>query len=632
MAWYRGGYAGTILRVNLSSGEIAREPLPEEAARYLLGGRGLAAKIMYDEVPPETKPFSQENKLIFTVGPLVGCAPSGSRVTATSISPLSELYGDSNAGGLWGPELKFAGYDAIIFEGKAPIPQYLFIDNDHVELRNAEYLWGKDIYSTHQMLIQEYGSSFHTVVVGPAAEKKVLYGCILIDAHHAFGRMGMGTIMADKNLKCIITRGTGDIELVDQDEYFSVLSEYLGEIRSDPSSKRASTLGTPGLIMMLQNWGCLQTRNQREAVFEMAEEISGEKVRAEYTLKDSGCFGCFLRCSAVEKMYKGKRPEYETIQALSTMCGVGDLEACIDAAHYCDYYGVDTVSVGHTICFAMELYELGIVSREDVDGLDLRFGNGRAMVEMVHKICRREGCGDLYAEGIARAAAKIGPASYPYAMVVKKVEIPSTEPRGEKGRGLGYLTSTRGPDHLRSLPFCERILKPDEARELFGHEDASRMTGYHGKGNMIKWSEDFVGLADMLGVCKLGWCYYSSTMPRLLNKGLTLLCRLFRAVTGVNITDEDITRAVERVNNMERSYHIRQGISRKDEVFPERITSEPVPEGPSKGSVHESEQMLDEYFTARGWNVETGIPTEETLTRLDLGYVADDLRKRGLLP
>lgn len=632
MSWYRGGYAGSILRVNLSSGQIDREPTPVEIVNDFLGGRGFAAKIMLDEVPPDTKPFSPHNKLIFSVGPLVGTAPSGSRVTATAISPLSELYGDSNAGGFWGPELKLAGYDAIIFEGKAGRPQYLLIDDDRVELKDAGHLWGKDIYTTHGMMLKEHGSSFHTVAVGPAAEKKVLFGCILIDAHHAFGRMGMGTIMADKNLKCIVTRGTKDIELVDRDEYFAVLDEYLSEIRNDPSSKRASTLGTPGLIMMLQNWGCLQTRNQQQAVFEYAEEISGERVRADYTIKDSGCYGCFLRCSAVEKRYKGKRPEYETIQALGSMCGVGDLEACLEAAHYCDFYGVDTISIGHTVCFAQELYERGIITREDLDGLDLKFGNGRAMVEMVHKICRREGCGDLYADGIARAAQKIGPASHPYAMVVKKVEIPSTEPRGEKGRGLGYLTSTRGPDHLRSLPFAERILKPREASDLFGHEDASRMTGYRGKGNMIKWSEDFVGLADALGVCKLGWCYYSSTMPRLKNKGLTLLARLFRAITGVNLTDQELTAAVERINNLERSYQVLQGICRKDDVFPDRITKEPIPEGPSKGSVHESDLMLDEYYSARGWDPVTGIPMEETLNRLKLEYIVEKLKERDLLP
>ncbi len=631
MAWYRGGYGGTILRANLTTGRISKEDTPEHIIKEYIGGRGFAAKVMFDEVPPETDAFSEQNKLIFSVGPLVGAAPSGSRVTATSISPLSGLYGDSNAGGFWGPELKFAGYDAIILEGKAPFPQYLLIDDDRVELKDARHLWGKDVYTTHEEMQEEYGSSIHTAAVGPAAENKVLFACILIDAHHAFGRMGMGTVMADKNLKCIVTRGTKDIEVVDQKGYMSVLDEYLSEIRTDPSSKRASTLGTPGLIMMLQNWGCLQTNNQRTAVFDQAEDISGERVRAEYTIKDAGCYGCLLRCSAVEKRYRGKRPEYETLQALGSICGVGDIEDVLEAAHWCDHYGVDTISIGKTISFAMELFEVGVITPADVDGLELRFGNGKAMVEMIHKICKREGCGDLYANGVARAAQQIGEASYPYAMVVKNVEIPSTEPRGEKGRGLGYLTSTRGPDHLRSLPFAERIIKADEAKKLFGHEDASRMTGARGKGKMIKWSEDFVGLSDMLGICKLGWTYYSSTMPRLVNKGLTLPTRLFNATAGTEMSEEEFVTAVERVNNLERSYVALQGITRKNEVFPERITKEPLPEGPSKGSVHESDLMLDEYYAARGWDVNTGIPKEETLKRLRLDDAAEALKIKGLI-
>ncbi len=631
MAIYRGGYTGTILRINLTRGEIRKEPLPEAIIRDYIGGRGFAAKVMFDEVPPETDAFSEQNKLIFSVGPLVGIAPSGSRVTASAISPLSGLYGDSNAGGFWGPELKFAGYDGIIFEGKALSPVYLLIDNDRVELKDASNLWGQDIYTTHHLIQEEYGSSVHTVAIGPAAENKVRFAGILVDAHHAFGRMGMGAVMASKNLKCIVTHGQHDLEIVDQEAYKETVLEYLSEIRSDPSSKRASTLGTPGLIMMLQNWGCLQTNNQRTAVFEYAEEISGERVRAEYTVKDAGCYGCMLRCSAVEKRYLGKRPEYETLQALGSICGVGDLEDVLEASHWADHYGVDTISIGKTISFAMELYEEGILKSSDLDGLELSFGNGKGMIAMIHKICTREGCGNLFADGVARASRQIGEASYPYAMVVKNVEIPSTEPRGEKGRGLGYLTSTRGPDHLRSLPFAERILKPEEAKRLFGHEDASRMTGAKGKGNMVKWSEDFVGLSDMLGICKLGWTYYSSTMPRLINKGLTLPSRLFQAITGMELTEKELSVAAERVTNLERAYLTLQGISRKDEVFPDRITKEPLPEGPSKGSVHESDLMLDEYFKARGWAVETGIPKEETLRRLGLEVVIAKYKAKGLL-
>ncbi len=473
MQQFTKGYAGNILRVNLSTGEATTEPLSEELVRLFVGGRGIAAKILYDELEPGIDPLSPSNKLIFTAGPLAGTpAQSCSRWIVTTKSPQTGGMFRSCAGGGIGLELKYAGFDLLILEGKAEKPSYLFIKDDQVEIREANHLWGLLTRETTENIRKELGDEkVKVAAIGPSGEKLVLFAAIVDDRRTA-SRGGVGAVMGSKNLKAIAVRGSKRIEVADPDTMKEITKKHVETVKNDPKFKGFSHLGTASAVGFCHALGIYPVRNFQEGVLENVEgSLTGEKVE-EIFVKDDRCQLCHIRCGTVLQVKEGpyagepvEGPEYETLYSFGGEIGNTDLGMIIEANRICDDYGVDTMSAGCTIGFAMELYEKKILTRQELDGLDLTWGNHEAAIELLKKIVTREGIGDLLAEGTRKAAQKIGKGSEQYAIQVKGLELPGYEPRGLKGSGLNLATAPLGASHcIGQCP--QEIMGPERGRPV----------------------------------------------------------------------------------------------------------------------------------------------------------------------
>lgn len=629
------GYRGKVLQVDLSTGEIKTEDLPQELLVNYLGGRGLNMHSLYDQVPPQVDPLGPDNKLFIGVGPLTGTLfPGSARVNFSAKSPQTGILGDSNAGGFFGPELKFAGFDQVVIKGKAEKPVYLHIKDGKTELRDAQHLWGKDVFATQEAILEELADSrVQVACIGPAAENGVKYSGIFCNLVRAAARTGMGAVMASKNLKAVAVRGTLDLKAAQPEKFKELLEKIDQEIYQHFEYKTRLLLGTTKLVHALNEAGCLATRHFQTGRFEGAEEVSGERLAETYRRKGKGCFACTVPCSRFFKIEEGKYaglqsegPEFEGLAGFSSRVGVADLGAALKGVDLCNRYGVDVISASECISFAMELYEKGLLNKEDTDGLELTWGNDEAVLTLLEKIAKREGFGDLLADGVVVAAKRIGKGSEKYAMHVKGLEIFQADPRGLKGYALGFAVATRGGDHLRSEPSFEFTEDPEEGIRRFGVPESAFRLEYKGKGKVVKFYEERSALADSLNVCK-------NTLVNMEILPFDQAAQLLTAVTGLSFTEKLVQEACERIVNLERAYIVREGIRRKDDTLPERFLKEPLPPecGPSAGSVVELEPMLDEYYQAHGWQLDTGIPTREKLAELGLEKIAEDLHSRGIL-
>ncbi len=614
-----GGYVGRILEVDLSSERVEVSPLDERLARMFIGGKGLGAKILYDSLKPGVDPLSPENPLIFATGPLTGTeAPTSGRFAVVTKSPLTGIFLDSQVGGYFGPELKFAGYDALIIQGKADSPKYLLIRDDEVEILEATDLWGLTTVQTVQTIRERHGDRrLRVASIGPAGERLVRFACIAIDHHlqpergGQAGRGGAGAVMGSKRLKAIAVRGTGRVEYARPEEFREAVKRAVDAINSNSFIPIRRRYGTPLWVGPMNEMGILPTRNFQRSTFERADEITGETMRERIVISDRACYNCPIACGKYSEVRSGKYagtavegPEYEVIALMGSACGVAPIEAVARAAQLIDELGLDGISTGNVIAWAMECYEREIITSEDTGGLDLRFGNADAMIEMVRRIAYREGLGDLLAEGVKRASEKLGRGSERFAMHVKGMELPGYEPRGSFGMALAYATSDRGGCHQRAWTVRAEI----EGR-------LGPRFSIEGRAKFVKETQDERAACFSLVLCDFA--------PLEVGHFVDML----NAATGFDFSEEEYLRAGERIWNLTRMFNVREGVRRKDDTLPPRLMEEPLPDGPGAGNVITRDmldRMLDEYYELRGWD-SNGMPTPEKLKELALSELISDL-------
>lgn len=604
------GYAGRVLHVDLTTGKTHTEPLNMDYAKKYIGGIGLGMRLWLDYAKPGVDPFSPENPLVLTTGPTSGTVwPTGGNGHAfVAKSPQTYGISESKSHGTFGGELKRAGYDAVIFHGRADRPVYVWIDDDSVQILDASALWGKSPAETEQAIKEELGDFYIRVAaIGPAGEKLVRIACIMNEQSRAAGRTGLGAVMGSKKLKAIAVRGTKDVMVAHPEEFIEFVKEFHERMKG-PATKKYRTLGTPENVLVHNALHCMPTRNYNNAHFEAAEKVSGELLNERYVAKIIGCSSCAMRCEHVcvvkEGPYKGAmaRVEYEPLWSMGPYCGIDRLDAIIKGCEICNYYGMDSISAGVIVGFAMDCYENGILTKKDLDGIEAKFGNHEALIMLLEKIGKREGIGDILAEGVRIAAEKIGKGAEKLAQHIKGVEVTGYDLRCLKTAALGYAVSFRGADHNRHGAYAFDV------KGKF-----NRLTYEKGRAKAVKELEDLYTIIDSMIVCKFSrGTYY---------KEFEDMAKVYTLITGIETTPEEMRRKGERINNLARVINVREGLSRKDDTLPYKVMHHPVPdEGPSKGayvSQKELDLMLDDYYEVRGWTRE-GIPTPEKLRELNM--------------
>jgi aldehyde:ferredoxin oxidoreductase len=619
-------YAGKILRVNLTTGKVSTEPLSEELAKNYIGGIGLGIRLLMGNSKPGTDAFDPDNPIIYLTGPLSGTlGPTGGNSYAVvSKSPATGCIANAEAHGFFGPDLKRAGYDAVIITGKADKLSYLWIDDDKVQLMDAEQLRGKSPYETDVSIREELGDYYIRVsAIGEAGEKLCRFAAIINDEFRAIGRAGMGAVMGSKNLKAVAVRGTHDVNVANFDG-FKEFIKMIYERMKGPATKKYKTLGTPENVLVLNSLSALATRNFTNSQFEGAQKVSGEYLNEHYVKKIVGCATCGMRCDHIavvpEGPYQGStsRLEFECLWSMGPLCGIDRLDAVIEAMRITNEYGMDGISIGVVVAFAMDCYEHGVITKEQTDGIDLRFGNAEALIAIIHKIGKREGwLGNILAEGTAKAAELIGGDAYKYACHIKGLELPGYDLRTLKTAALGFSVSFRGACHLRNGAYS-----PDVKGKV------NRFKIEPGRGKMIVSDGHVYNVIDSLIVCKFSrGTYYD---------GLKDLANYYTLATGIPMTAEELDKAGERIENLARLFNIREGKgTREYDTVPWKIKHCPVPdEGPAKGIVVNDEELqlgLDEYYAARGWT-KNGVPTVAKLKELGLeefAYIAEKADKEA---
>jgi len=595
------GYTGKMLRVDLTSLTAKTEVLDHDTAVKYLGGRGLGTKLYIDEVDPAIDPFDAGNKIFIVTGPLTGTqAPTGGRFMVVTKSPLSGTIACSNSGGHWGAELKSAGYDVIILEGKAEKPVYLNLVDDKVELIDAAPVWGKVVSETTDALQAVHGEKAKVLTIGPAGENLSKIAAVMNDRYRAAGRSGVGAVMGSKNLKGIVVKGSGKVEVADPQKLKEVYASCLKKIRENGvTGQGLPAYGTAILVNIINENGAFPTNNFQKSQFPLAEDISGETLAEKYMTKKDVCYHCPIGCGRFCEVdeVKGGGPEYETIWAFGGDCGVSSLPDVIKANFWCNEIGVDTISAGSTLAAAMELYQRGLIQKEEFgDGPELVFGNNDAVVYWTKSMAQTGGLGAKLAQGSYRLGEMYGAPEV--SMSVKKLEIPAYDPRGIQGQGLQYATSNRGGCHVRGYLISPEILGLPESIDRFATE---------GKAVWCKAFQDLTASIDSLGLC----LFTSFAM------GAPDYADFMNAICGTDFTGDDIFTAGDRIWNMERMYNLKAGIDPSQDTLPKRLLEDGIPEGPSAGWVSKLSEMLPEYYALRGWD-KTGIPTAEKLKELGL--------------
>ncbi|MDO4291001.1 MAG: aldehyde ferredoxin oxidoreductase family protein [Eggerthellaceae bacterium] len=598
------GWIGTILRVNLTDGSIKKEPLNMQDANDYVGARGLGTKYYCNEVDPKIDPLSPENKLIFMTGPLTGTAAcSSGRYEVVSKAPLTGIIGAANSGGHFGPELKYAGYDGIIFEGKAARPVYLHIDDGQVELLDAGELWGQGVHETTEALEAKHGK-VRVSCIGTPGERGMLFAAIMNDKNRAAGRGGMGAVMGSKNLKAIAVRGTGGVTVARPERFMREVAKARTMLKEHPvTGNGLGTFGTEILVNIVNEVGGLPLRNGRDGSYwDKADDTSGERLNETHLVKNQGCFGCSIACGRVTKIEGkgdldgfGEGPEYEAGWSYGAACGVNDISSIVKANFICNEQGMDPITLGSTVACAMELFEMGAIPEEDI-GFPLRFGDAEAMVKLTQMCADGEGFGQTIGLGSYRLAEKYGHPEL--SMSVKKQEMPAYDARAIQGIGLEYATSNRGGCHVRGY-----MISP----EVLGIPVKLDPQVTEGKGALLKTFQDLTALCDSTGMC----------LFTTFGIGLPEIAGQYREAVGTDETDEEILLKGERIWNLEKRFNMEAGVEK--DTLPPRLLREALPSGPAQGKVNELQTMLADYYEARNWTAD-GIPTAEKLAELSMTY------------
>lgn len=604
------GYTGKYLRVDLSSGKLAIDHISEGFARKFIGGYGFGARILYDEVDASIDPFDPRNVLSFWTGPLNGTlVPTSGKYAAFAKSPLTNLFGFGISSGSFGMEIKSAGFDGVVISGRSNSPVYLYIEDECAEIRDASHLWGKTTWDTEDELKEECGD-VSVASIGPAGEKLVRFANITHDKTRQVGRGGIGAVMGSKNLKAIAVYGTKDVEVHDIDRLFEFSAELYRECQG-PATEKYRKYGTPANVLVHNYLGCLPSYNFQRGEFEHAEDVSGERLLKEYVRKIVSCRGCPIACDHLcigKGKYEGilASVDYQSLAMLGPDCGVWDVDSIIMAINLADRLGVDTKSLGGVIAWAMECYERGILSQNDTDGMNLRFGNGDAVVELTRKIGLREGkFGDLLAEGALRASKVIGKGSEKFVIHCKGQEWGAYSMRTLQTGALGMALSIRGACYLRSGSYQVDV-----------KGEVDRLKLERGRGRIVKEGEDIYAVIDSLIVCKFARGVFTTDR----------MVEAYRLVTGIEVDAKELLLAGERICNVAKCFNVKCGASRKDDYPPPRAF-EPMEEGPHKGVAirrDEYDMVLDEYYELRGWNRD-GIPTKRKLMELGLEKEAGEV-------
>ncbi len=616
MAW-----ANNVLRVNLTTGDISNEPLNMKWAQQYLGQRGLATKYLTEEIDPQCDALGPDNKLIMTTGPLTGTmASTAGRYSVVTKSPLTGAIACSNSGGYIGAELKSAGYDMVIFEGKSPRPVYLYIENEQAELLSADAIWGKSVWQADEWLHAKYQDPLLRIAaVGRSAEKGCMYAAIVNDLHRAAGRSGVGTVMASKNLKAVAVRGTRGVgNIHDPAAFMQAVNEGKKTLAEHPvSGEGLPKFGTQVLMNVINEVGAMPTRNMREVQFEGASKISAEAMYEPRPgdgkpnlVTNAGCFACTIACGRISTIDKGhftieNKPEYwgasggleyEAAWALGSDTGIDDLDVLTYANFLCNEDGIDPISFGATVAAAMELYETGAITKEQTDGVEFTFGSAKALAWAAEATCKGEGFGRELGLGSKRLCEKYGHPEF--SMTVKGQEFPAYDPRGIQGMGLAYATSNRGACHLRGYTVSSEVMGIPEKTDPLVTD---------GKAELTKAFQDATAAVDSAGLCVFTTFAWT----------LEDIAPQINAACEGEWTPETLVEVGERIWNMEREFNLAAGLTAADDTLPQRLLKEAAETGPAKGKVNELDKMLPAYYAARGWD-EQGVPTTETRHRLGL--------------
>ena len=614
------GHAGKFLHVNLTDASCSDFILDDAMLQKYMGGSCLAAKLFLDRYPLNLDPLAPESPLMIMTGPMVGSGfPGTSRFIVSAKSPQTGIWGESACGGTFSPDLKRAGYDGIVIDGKAKSPVYISITDDGAQILDASHLWGKDIYETTDML-KEKDKSLKVLAIGPAGENRVRIAAIGNDKGHFSGRTGLGAVMGSKNLKAIVAKGSKKIEKADDDTYKKFLKEAMQEVKDSALAESIHLMGSDanmdvGMVIgdvPIKNWTVGQD-------FDLSSSLSGPTMREKYLTKAHACSNCPVACKRVVKVdegpfktLEGPGPEYETCGTFGTMLMNNDLAGVIKANELCNKYGMDTISCGSAIALAMELYDKGILSKNDVDGLELTWGNMDAVLPLIKKIAYREGFGDVLADGSLKAAQKIGKGAEDLVVHVKGLEAPMHDPRGFHGMGLAYMMSNRGACHLQHA-----VLPTEQGMaswpQLFDMKDDYQGTTSIDKAALVYNAENYGILANSLSIC-----HYLVFIL----KPETIL-GAFNAITGWNLTNQDLLKAGMRDWTLKRGFNNLLGITSKDDKLPKKLLTA-LEDGAAAGSIPDVKLLLSEYYSLRGLD-ERGYPKKEKLVELGLDELKDRL-------
>lgn len=632
------GYMGKIARINLTNLKVVIEELNEEFFKKYLGGRNIASYYMLKEISPNADPLGPENKLIITTSVLTGTMiPGSARHTMAAKSPLSDGFGESEAGGFWGPELKFAGYDGLIIEGKSVKPTYIYINDNDINIKSALHLWGKETGEVQDIIRKENNNKkIRVLQTGVAGENLVRYAAVTNELNHWCGRCGLGAVMGSKNLRAIAVRGTKKVKIKNKNNVLEFCKWFSSNIKNNMGLSYKAKYGTASSVVALDAVGLLPTNNFRNGSFKYAESIGGEKLFEELLIKRGSCFACPIRCKRVvgykddnilvEEKYGG--PEYESIGSLGSSCAIKDLKTICKANELCARYGLDTISTGMTLSFAMECYKKGLISKLDTDGIELEFGNDNALLQMIEKIAKREGFGNILAEGSYRASEIIGKGAKKYSMTVKKQEFPAHEPRGKWGVALGYAVSPTGADHLVAAhdPWFET--EPNKDNDLT-YMDISPMY-YFGIRKPIESKSLSPEKIRLYVHLQYLWSLYNVLdlcifigVPEFRMTSIDQIRELVNNVCGWDLSLWELIKIAEKGIHMARMFNYKNNILSDKDNLPERMF-EPLESGVQIGAKinrDEFEESLKTYYEMMGWN-KKGIPTLGKLSELGIEDLA----------
>jgi aldehyde:ferredoxin oxidoreductase len=618
-------FMGKILRVNLSQGTTVAEPIRDDWAQQFLGGAGLATRYLYEEVPRGADPLGPANKLILMTGPLTGTASaSASRYSVVARSPLTGIWGHANSGGTFGPALKQSGFDGVIFEGISPDPVFLRIVDGKAELYDASPVWGKTVSDTEDWIQGTSPTRFTIASIGPAGENLVRYAAIINNKYRAAGRCGLGAVMGAKKVKAVACAGQAPIRLADEQRFQQAARAQIDYLNESFLKVGFEAFGTNMVSDMVNIRGGYPSRNWQTGTYDLIEEVNAQALTDRVFVNGVRCFACPIACGRGTEIREGKwagqrgeGPEYETTNVFGALCAVADLGAITMANYLCNDYGLDTISTGSSIAFALECYERGVLTREETGGLELKFGDADLVVELVSKIAARQGIGDLLAEGTRIMSQRLGGGSEHFAMHVKGLELPAYDPRAAKICGLGYVTANRGGDHITAYvegptfidtPFL--VVDDSTIRDPFVADPR--------EAKVVVDMENALAVFDSVGGCKF--------------MGIMLTADdyvgLIASATGWPFGLEEFRTSGERIYNLERAFCVREGMERDMDLLPARLMQDPLPDGPAAGMVierHTLEAMKDAYYQFRGWDQATGIPTPEKLRELGLDDLIADM-------